>query len=861
MNSADDSRDLDGLYYRWKAFRTAGRAVAAAVLCRDRPDLADALAARIAVEHPEEESDADRTGGYTPSPDSGEEAPAETPTFGRYHIMREHAKGGMGRVCEAVDTELNRRVAFKDIQLKYADDASSRHRFVREALITGQLEHPGVIPVYGLGSDADGRPYYAMRFVEGESLKDALKRFHTDPPKRIPVGAKAVAFRGLLKRFADVCNAVAFAHSRNFVHRDLKPANVMLGPFGETLVVDWGLARSFKDKSADAPAAPNAPPTSGAEETDLAQATAITDDGVGTRTGQLMGTPAYMSPEQAAGELRSLGPTWDIYSLGATLFEVLTGQAPFTGKPVAELLRDIRAGRFRSPRMIAPWVPKPLDAAVRKAMALDSGDRYATALELAAEIDRYLADEPVRAYRETPVERIRRWARRNRGWVTAAVAAGFATMVILGVSLVAVNFAREEALEAERLKGRALESEQKQLGQTKSALQAEEAANAKARAALDTVTDEVVGRLLGKQANIGPEERKFLAKLIANYEQLAPGAADSASAKVMAAQAKLRVAQIYEKLGDQAEAAKQFRAAGDGFRELTTRTESTYEHRRGLSVAALGFAKAVLRSDGKAAIESMREGLLLREALYKEDMGNRQRTEDFLAALSDGADMMFAVGKFDQARPLYESIVNNYTQPLLKGQLGRDAAEVIGRAFEQLSLIAEQQKPVRVNVAYDHMDNAYGLFTTLHRHFPNEPSYLAQKNLALASRAMVKTKDKKYDEAEADLALALNELQPLVEQNPSVRSFRAGLGRTKVNAAIVANFRKNPQAAIDYLLGARAEFLRLRRDFPDEPEYYRALLAVTKELGFLHTDIGETKKADDYRAEALALEKNAPKDP
>src|SRR6266545_1506770 len=245
MNEADSLSAIDSLYFRWKAFRTAGRPVEPEVLCRDRPDLLPALRKRIADEHPTDEADGDPTGAHTPGPPPEEltgayapaaeaDAPADV-AGGRYAIVGEHAHGGMGRVCVAVDTELNRRVAFKDIRSQFADDPAARHRFTREALITGQLEHPGVIPVYGLGADGRGRPFYAMRFVEGTSLKQAVKEFHSDPPKREPAGAKAVAFRGLLKRFADVCNAVAFAHSKHIVHRDLKPANIMLGPFGETL--------------------------------------------------------------------------------------------------------------------------------------------------------------------------------------------------------------------------------------------------------------------------------------------------------------------------------------------------------------------------------------------------------------------------------------------------------------------------------------------------------------------------------------------------------------------------------------------------------------------------------------------------
>src|SRR5262249_25084566 len=141
------------------------------------------------------------------------------------------------------DAELNREVALKEIQDRHADDPLSRARFVLEAEITGGLEHPGIVPVYGLGHHQDGRPYYAMRFVKGDSLKEAIARFHEPAPGRDP-GERALALRKLLRRFLDVCNAVEYAHSRGVLHRDLKPGNILLGPYGETLVVDWGLAKA-----------------------------------------------------------------------------------------------------------------------------------------------------------------------------------------------------------------------------------------------------------------------------------------------------------------------------------------------------------------------------------------------------------------------------------------------------------------------------------------------------------------------------------------------------------------------------------------------------------------------------------------
>ena len=186
------------------------------------PDVQASLAALPAA------ADADRTISFRPT----EAGP-------RYRVLRPHAEGGLGEVFVAEDQELHREVALKEIKKEYAREEVSRGRFVQEAEITGGLEHPGIVPVYGLGTYADGRPFYAMRFIKGDNLKAAIERFHATEPVRFD----SLEFRQLLGRFVDVCQAVAYAHSRGVLHRDLKPGNIMLGKFGETLVVDWGLAK------------------------------------------------------------------------------------------------------------------------------------------------------------------------------------------------------------------------------------------------------------------------------------------------------------------------------------------------------------------------------------------------------------------------------------------------------------------------------------------------------------------------------------------------------------------------------------------------------------------------------------------
>jgi serine/threonine protein kinase len=341
----------------------------------------------------------------------------------RYRVLRPHAKGGLGEVFVALDQELHREVALKEIQALHADNANSRGRFVLEAEITGRLEHPGIVPVYGLGAYADGRPFYAMRFIKGDNLKQAIARFHrqgstdfadsTDKTESVE-SVKSVdrfsslEFRNLLGRFLDVCNAVAYAHSRGVLHRDLKPGNVMLGQFGETLVVDWGLAKVVGRSEPGA-----------GEGTLIASGSSIVE----TLAGSAVGTPAYMSPEQAEGKLDALGPRSDIYSLGAILYCLLTGQPPVRGDDAAVILEKVRRGDITAPRKLRPDVPPALEAICLEALALRPADRYPAVLALADDVKRWLADEPVSAYGEPWPVRAGRWARKHKPLVSGAAAA------------------------------------------------------------------------------------------------------------------------------------------------------------------------------------------------------------------------------------------------------------------------------------------------------------------------------------------------------------------------------------------------------------------------------------------------------
>jgi WD40 repeat protein/serine/threonine protein kinase len=364
-----------------------------------------------------------------PARSGGPDAPArEADGPGpRFRILRRHVRGGLGEVFVAFDEELHREVALKEIRPEHATQARSQARFLLEAEITGGLEHPGIVPVYGLGRHADGRPYYAMRFVQGHTLKEAIAGFHgAESPRRDP-GERTLALRQLLRRFIDVCNALAYAHSRGVLHRDLKPANILLGPFGETLIVDWGLAKPM-----DRPDEAGSPSVS-------ALRPSLAGDTTLTQTGSALGTPGFMSPEQAAGRVDRVGPPSDVYSLGATLYCVLTGRAPIDERDVDQALRKAREGEFPPPRQVHREVDPGLEAICLRAMAREPEERYPSPLSLAADLEHWLADEPISARREPLSRRARRWGRRHRTAVTGAA------VVLVAVVVIVILYASEQA--------------------------------------------------------------------------------------------------------------------------------------------------------------------------------------------------------------------------------------------------------------------------------------------------------------------------------------------------------------------------------------------------------------------------------
>ncbi len=390
---------------------------------------------------------------------------SQRPGEEKYVVAGELARGGMGVILRAVDRDIRRDVAMKVLLSDHKD--RSRERFVEEAQIAGQLEHPNIIPVHDLGVDADGRLFFTMKLVKGKSLgeildeerKPAVAALVAADPEAVP----EYGLRRLLSVYVAVLNAIAFAHDRGVVHRDLKPGNVMVGDFGEVLVMDWGLAKVAagggsgsarawthghvrathlgqlaagiaKGRSPQVVDEPDRPLATD-ERLKLLVEGFASQDAVAEDGRAIEGTPAYMAPEQARGELAEVDERSDIYSLGAILYELLTLSPPVRGRSVKQILEDVVAGRVPAPEVRAPerTIPPELAAIAMKALAPAKDGRYRSVVELRRDIELYLDDRQVSAKEDSTWEALVKLLRRNQEVVIAILVC---VLIVIGVTIV-----------------------------------------------------------------------------------------------------------------------------------------------------------------------------------------------------------------------------------------------------------------------------------------------------------------------------------------------------------------------------------------------------------------------------------------
>jgi serine/threonine-protein kinase len=794
---------------------------------------------------------------------------AGTPTSAglRFRVLRPHARGGLGEVFVAHDEELHREVALKQIQTPHADDPHSRARFLLEAEITGGLEHPGIVPVYGLGTYADGRPFYAMRFIKGDTFAEAIGRFHqADVAGRDP-GERALALRQLLRRFVDVCNAVGYAHARGVIHRDLKPGNAILGRYGETLVVDWGLAKPLGRLVSE----------QGMTEGPLQPA--LVSGSAPTQMGSAIGTIPYMSPEQAAGRLDELSPASDIYSLGATLYCLLSGKAPFEGNDRGILLQRVQQGEFLPPRQLKRQVPVALEAVCLKAMALRPEHRYPSARALADDIEHWLADEPVTAYRERWLARLARWARRHRPLVASAAALLQTAVLALAVGIIAVN------------------REQKR---TKEALAAESQARQRTRKALDEMSSQVIEDWLTRRGQLEPAQRAFLEKALAYYEAFAEESGHTEEVRHSVADAHLRVGKIRYRLGQHSEAEPAHRRALELYARLADDFPAEPGYRLELAQSHNNLAM-LLRDTGrpKETEAAVRDALDILNKLVTDFPAVPQYREELAVSYNNLGAPLSLTGREQEAEAAYRNALAIY-KPLaadfpavpqyrLKLALSwvnlANTLQTKGRATEAEAAYREAlaiQKPLatdfpgipqyRQDLARSHTNlgnllsttgraqsaesafrDALALYKTLAAEFPTVPQYrqeLAGSHNDLGILLMNMGRPK---EAEAAYGEALAIQKQLAADFPAVPQYRQDLARSHTNLGILMMNLARPKEAEGAYRDALDIKKRLAADFPGVPRYRDQLAGSHMNLGILLKDTGRPKEAEAAYRDALAL--------
>jgi serine/threonine protein kinase/tetratricopeptide (TPR) repeat protein len=765
----------------------------------------------------------------------------------RFRVLRPHARGGLGQVYVARDEELGRQVALKEIRPDRADDADLRSRFVLEAEINGNLEHPGIVPVYGLGSYPDGRPFYAMRFVEGDSLKEAIARFHGSQRKedteREPSAAAAhrhgvfgsLEFRQLLGRFVDVCEAIEYAHSRGVLHRDLKPANIMLGKFGETLVVDWGLAKAAGMHSEKTPKS--------SEGKLVPQSGRSLDP---TLAGSAVGTPQFMSPEQAEGRLDDLGPSTDVYALGATLYQVLTGRPPVEGGELGDLLRRVVRGDIAPPRTVCRDVPKSLEAVCLKAMSRNQEDRYSSAQALAEDIERWLADEPVTAMIEPWHERARRWSRKHRTFVTTA-----STLVLAGLLGVTAFAAVVGA------KNRELRSTNDDLDKQRTrAEKREEAAIAAVKRYADTVRENEV---LRNSPSLKPLRNALLSEPLAFFqdlrEQLQADSDTSTEALVRLADAAFQMGHLTKEIAGLDDAVRAHREALALQEQLVQQNPENADFQSALGAIHLHLGQLLRKTgDTSKASEAFKSAETLQQQLVEEHPGVAQYRRE-LAVTRDNMGLILS-----DTSQLDKAIEHHQSAAAVRKQLAQEQPNLTELELELATshnnignILLATGKPKESLAEYNLA------LEIVKRQLAVQPGHReSREDLARnhANRARVLAVLGQATEALAAFEAAVTVFQQLVNDYPSITQHQSDLGRSQAMMGNLLRLMQDVEKSQAAFEAAAAIFRRLIREHPAVTQYQRYAAACEGSLGNLLFTTGQWEKAvEAYEAACVIQER------
>jgi serine/threonine protein kinase/Tfp pilus assembly protein PilF len=821
--------------------------------------------------------------------DEGLAAAPANGCLGDFRIVREIGRGGMGIVYAAEQISLSRRVALKVLAFAATLDPKQLQRFKNEAQAAAQLHHQNIVPVFAVGCER-GVHYYAMQFVEGQTLAQVIADLKKEAgpdsmpsplqPEAAPTGPytpepvqqsaicnlqSAIAvttpkvgvpkessvsnpafFRTVAKLGVQAAEALEHAHELGVIHRDIKPANLLV----ET-------------------SSPLAPPPAGIESeglrlwiTDfgLAQMASPGGDAGGslTLTGDLVGTVRYMSPEQTLAKRGMLDHRTDIYSLGVTLYELLTLEPAFIGRDRNEVLHKIALEEPRPPRRVNKAIPAELETIILKTLEKNPAERYATAQELADDLERYLKDEPIRATRPTFVQRARKWGRRHQAVVWSAGVSAMVLLLLVLVGLTAgILVVDAERKETDRAYGKLSEEQthtQEALGKAKAAEEAEARRRRQARTALDAMTSLMVGDMLAKQDPPTEVQKQFLAQALQIYEQFASDTGPDEESRYGVAQAYLRVARIRARLALTHEALAACRESISAFSQLAADSPALPQYVQGLA-ASHNVHGIVLQTLGMRpqAEQAFQQALPIQEKLAAEFPAVEQYRQDLANLYSNLGILSKGMGKwrlaeqfYRQALPIQEKLATE--SPAVR-QYRQDVAISLSNLGNLLTLTGQWREAEKAFCkALVIQEKLAADFPTV-RHYRQDAAASYSNLGSLLVDHLGRTK-----QGQEAFQQAITFLAKLAADFPGLPEYRQELAKSYANLGIALKLLGRQPHAEDAIRQALAIFTKLGADFPKVPEYRDDLARVHCVLGDLLHAMSKWPQAEAAFQQALTIQ-------
>ena len=800
----------------------------------------------------------------------------------RYSLTRVQGRGGLGQVWLARDTHLQREVALKEILPTREGEDETAQRFVREAQITGQLEHPNIIPVYELDQNKEsGLPFYTMRFMRGQTLQERIIGYHD---KRKHVGHDNLDFRRLLSAFVGICNAMAYAHSRGVIHRDLKPLNVMLGAFGEVIVLDWGLATLVDQVGTDI---------------DMQAVTLDVDGEVfKTSAGDIVGTPSYMAPEQANGRRSKMDHRTDVYGLGGILFMILTGQPPHGAnsgtdprKSTVELLVAISEGETPLAKERAPWVPPALSKICEKAMSRSMAGRYATATDLASDVLMWLADDPVDVYKEPLFDRVWRRLKRNRT-LALSIASVLLVVAVAGtVATVVISAAKERETAARKDAEVARDAEEM-------ARQDATRRFREARSAVDRSLSEV-SDLLAYFPRAQQARARLLEEAARDYERMANDRSDLPEIRETSGHAFYRLGDVRKSLGQIEPAEAAYRSGIAVFESLLqSKTNIQSEYSRVIADGRVRLATLFSEVDQRAdeAVPEFTAAITSLQKLRDDQPDDDKAQESLAIAFLNQSRLLIRRGQLDAARAQLERAEQEFAkradrtgttnarkahaearhtigQLLLTMGQSDSAAEALRVAvadYQRLVDETEDQPELLEGLAGSRMDLANTLvqlgrdsdafeayqksvedFDLLLKFRPGVPDFQANLAISHTNLAQILFRYGAPATAQQECEKGLRILNELIMLHASFGRYREAHAANTVVFGMILRDLNQDELALEALAGAAQEFQQLADDLPSIIDYRRRLAVTLTSLARTYAKVGQPGQATQYFGAAI----------